>query len=240
VQKGAVYPPEAAALKAFDYRGDPEYVIAASPDMVLIRPFVRRQNPSYIAELENAGLLVVSLYPETFDDCDTYIERLGLLTGRVSEAADKLRLLHEDLDEIAARTRTANAAKKPRVFFEATETEARTVAAGSLPARAILTAGGANIAEGAKPLTKGGSIAPFGVERLLSQADDIDCYIIQQGAMNGARDLNAVKARPGFTAIKAVREGRVLFIDEQLISSPTFRYLDGVRAISLYLAAADH
>ncbi|MDR0584927.1 MAG: hypothetical protein LBG57_11365, partial [Treponema sp.] len=37
-----VYPPEAAAFAVYDYNGDPEYIIAAEPDLVLIRPFIRR------------------------------------------------------------------------------------------------------------------------------------------------------------------------------------------------------
>jgi iron complex transport system substrate-binding protein len=233
VQNGADYPAETAALPRFDYNGDPEYIIAAGPDLVLIRPFVRRQSPAYIAELEMAGIAVVSLYPESFDDFDAYIRRLGLLSGRDAEAEERLAAFHRSLDGIAARS--AQAVKKRTVFFEATENEIRTAASGSLPARAIAFSGGINAAPGAEPMTPGSSIARFGAERLLGRAGEIDVYVVQQGAMNPVAGIAALRARPGFSALKAVREGNVLFVNEKIISSPTFRYLEGVALLARFL-----
>jgi iron complex transport system substrate-binding protein len=235
VQSSAVYPPEAESLPRFNYSGDPEYVIAANPDLVLIRPVIRRQSPDYIDELERAGLRVVSLYPEQLDDFDEYIMRLSLLIGREKEAEEKLLSFHTEIDALSA-----NAAKimlKKKIFFEATENEVRTVAKGSLPARAIEAAGGINIAAGAKALRAGSSIAAFGIEKVLENADGIDAYIVQQGAMNQTKNIASLAARPGFKAVKAVREGRVLFIDENIISSPTFRYPQAIREIQGFLYA---
>ena len=65
----------------YDYNADPENVIAAEPDLVLIRPFINRKSPDFVAALENAGLTVVSLYPESFEEFDGYIEKLAMLTG---------------------------------------------------------------------------------------------------------------------------------------------------------------
>jgi iron complex transport system substrate-binding protein len=233
VQRGADYPAEAAAFPQFDYNGDPEYIIAAAPDLVLIRPFIRRQSPAYIAELEMAGITVVSLYPESLDDFDGYIRCLGLLSGRSAGAEECLAAFHQGLDRIAALT--ARTAEKQTVFFEATEHEIRTAASGSLPARAIAFSGGVNIASGAQPVTPGSSIARFGAENLLARADEIDAYVVQQGAMNPASGLDALRARPGFSVVKAVREGNTLFLNEKLISSPTFRYLDGVAILANFL-----
>jgi iron complex transport system substrate-binding protein len=233
VPGAADYPEEAAALPRFDYNGDPEYLIAAAPDLVLIRPFIRRQSPGYIAELERAGITVVSLYPESLDNFDGYIRRLGLLSGRTGAAEQRLADFHEGL--AAIQEITANVTRKQRVFFEATANESRTVTADSLPGRAIHFAGGVNIAGDAPAITPGSSIARFGPEKLLMSADRIDVYVVQQGAMNRSADLAALRARPGFGAIAAVREGKVLFISEKLISSPTFRYLDGVRTLAAFL-----
>jgi iron complex transport system substrate-binding protein len=227
------YPEEAAALPRFDYNGDPEYLIAAAPDLVLIRPFVRRQSPGYLAEIERAGITVVSLYPESLDNFDDYIRRLGLLSGRTKEAEQRLADFHSGLAGI--QEITAGVTRKKRVFFEATENESRTVTADSLPGRAINFAGGANIAKDAVAMTPGSSIARFGVEKLLMSSEEIDVYVVQQGAMNRSANLAALRARPGFGAITAVREGKVLFISEKIISSPTFRYLDGVRTLAAFL-----
>jgi iron complex transport system substrate-binding protein len=226
-----VYPPEAAAFAMYDYNGDPEYIIAAEPDLVLIRPFIRRHSPNYIAEIEKAGIPVVSLYAKTLDDFDPYIRRLALLVAAEAEAEQQLARFRQGLEQI--RTTASGIDKKQTVFFESTETETRTVSAGSFPALAIEIAGGVNIAAGVKPVTPGSSIAPFGAEKLLLHADEIDAYVIQRGPMNpGAA---APGARPGYRVIKAIQNNRVLYIDEKLVSSPTFRYLEGVREIALFL-----
>jgi iron complex transport system substrate-binding protein len=125
--------------------------------------------------------------------------------------------------------------EKKRVFFESTGNEIRTVAANSLPAKAIEFAGGINAAPSLPPISPGSSIARFGAEALLGIADNIDVYVVQQGAMNRVSDIEAVASRPGFGAVKAVQQGRVLFINERLISSVTFRYLEGVRILADYL-----
>jgi iron complex transport system substrate-binding protein len=225
------YPQAAAELPVFEYTGDPEYVIAADPDLVLIRPFIRRHNPAYIDALEKAGIPVISLYPETFDDFDGYIRRLALLAG--VDAGDKLNSFHSELQDI--RNAAALINNKQSVFFETTERETRTASPQSLPALAIEISGGINIAKDAKPVNPLSSIAHYGMEKLLSRAENIDAYIVQTGAMNPSKSLDALRKRAGFSAIKAIQNGNVLFIDEKIISSPVFRYLQGVKTISNFL-----
>jgi iron complex transport system substrate-binding protein len=233
IARGTDYPPEATALPVFDYNGDPEHIIAAEPDLVIIRPFVRRNSPDYIQKIENAGIPVVSLYCESFEGFDEYILRLGMLSGKLPEAEEKLSSFHRELAEIQKRGEGIQV--KKRIFFESTENEVRTVTANSLPARAIEFAGGINAAPLLPPMSAGSSIARFGVEALLGIADNIDVYIVQQGAMNRTSGIEALRARPGFGAIKAVEEGQVLFINEKLISSVSFRYPEGVRILADFL-----
>jgi iron complex transport system substrate-binding protein len=228
-----VYPPEAVPLATFDYTGDPEYVIAAEPDLVLIRPFIRRKAPNYIKELEKAGVLVVSLYPENYDDFSGYIMKLALLTGTEEKAEQMLSDFYADIEAIAELTSTV--ADKQTVFFESTETNIRTVSADSMAARAITLAGGLNLAAGAEPMTEGSSIAEFGVEKVLQHADDIDVYISQRGAMNSGGNLISIGERAGYDTIKAVRNDRVYLINEKLISSPTFRYYKGICEVARFL-----
>ncbi|MDR0383260.1 MAG: ABC transporter substrate-binding protein, partial [Spirochaetaceae bacterium] len=142
------YPETAKIIPVFEYTGDPEYVIAASPDLVLIRPFIRRRNPAYIAALEKAGIPVVSLYPETFDDFDGYIRRLALLFGM--DAEQKLQEFHSGLRSVEESASSIK--NRLNVFFETTENGTRTASPESLPAIAITTAGGINIAKDAKPV----------------------------------------------------------------------------------------
>jgi iron complex transport system substrate-binding protein len=229
--KTCTWPPEAASFARYDYTGDPEYIIAAAPDLVLTVPRIHRSVPDYITELKKAGIPVVSLYCADFDGFDEYIRRLALLAG--VDASERLSEFHRRLDEIRAKTAAVPPGEKQRVFFETTENNYRTAAPDSFPARALEFAGLVNIAAGAQPIVAGSSISPFGVERLMEKAADIDLYVAQHGPMNPATAAS-IRSRPGFTAIKAVAEGRILIIDEKLISSPTSRFLEGVAALSRF------
>ena len=99
-----IYPPEAAFLDEYDYKGDPEQVIAAQPDLLLIRPFIRQKAPDYIKTIENAGIPVVSLYPSSFDEFDEYINKLALLTATEQNAKKLLDDFHNEINTINIKT----------------------------------------------------------------------------------------------------------------------------------------
>ncbi|MDW5299307.1 MAG: ABC transporter substrate-binding protein [Sedimentibacter sp.] len=233
VHDTSIYPPETQKIPIYDYTDDPEKIIAADPDLVLIRPFITRKVPDFVEAIENAGITVVSLYPEKFEDFDDYIEKLSLLTGTEEVAKEKLALFHENIDDVSSKTKSV--IEKQRIFFEATEANLRTITEESMAAHAIAFAGGINIAEKAEAVEEGSSIATFGVEKILSLADDIDVYVSQRGAMNAGGNLHSIFIRPGFDTIKAIKDKRVYILNEKIISSPTFRFYKGVRELSRYL-----
>lgn len=222
--------PAAKNKPAFDYRADPEKVLAAQPDLVIIRPFIKQSNPDFVKTLEQANIKVVSLYPEKFDEFDGYIQKLAALTGREQQAADKLAAFHAKLKAVAERLAKVEARK--HVYFEATATEYRTITADSMPGTILKLAGGINIAADAQPLKTASSIAAYGSERLLMKADEIDAFLAQRGPMNPGITPESIRQRPGFDKIKAVREGKIYIIDEKLVSSPTFHLADSVEQLA--------
>ena len=233
--KTSIYPPEAAFLPRYDYKGDPEKLIAAEPDLVIARPFVNRNYPEYIEALEKAGLTVVSLYPASNDCFEKYVTILGMLTGKEKEVEAELVKLDERIKAIHNKVKDIPEKDKKTAFFEATQTQYRTVTTDSNPAKAIELAGGINIASDVKPIERGSTIAEFGLENIMLNADNIDVYISQRGAMNGGGSILSIEQRKGFDAVKAVREGKILELNEKLISSPTFRYYKGVNEIARLL-----
>lgn len=219
------YPIEFRDKPVFDYKSDPEKVIAARPDLVLIRPFIERKQPDFVDALRQSGISVVSFYPQSQDAFDAYIMNLGLVTGREKMAERKLKAFHEQMS--ALRAITKNIEPKINVFFESSDVEIKTVTPDSMAARAIETAGGINIASDAQAITKGSSIAAYGPERVLEKADQIDAYVTQRGVMGAGGNLHTISIRPGFDTVKAVRNGKVLEINQKIISSPTFRQVKG-------------
>lgn len=231
--KTSIYPPEAAFLPRYLYQEDPEKMIAAAPDVVIIRPFINRKSPEFVEALENAGVLVVSLYPDSFDGFDEYIEKLALLSGKTEEAEKLLKEFHENIHGISQLTKDIK--DKKTIFFESTDVNIRTVTSDSMPGRAIRFAGGINAAGDIPAMKAGSSIAPFGLEKVVEIGENIDVYISQRGAMNCGGNEKTITQRPGFKTIKAVKNHKVYTINEKMISSPTFRYIKGVGEFSRYL-----
>lgn len=231
--KTGIYPEAASEITMYDYHSDPEKVIAADPDCVIIRPFITRKVPEFVKALENAGITVVSLYPESYNDFPEYISKLSMLVGKEDEGKKQLELLENRIADIKAKTSAID--DKQTMFFESTETNIRTVTEDSMPALAIKAAGGINIAEGAKAVEEGSSIAVFGEEAIMKYANDIDVYVSQRGAMNCGGSLLGISQRAGYEAIKAVKDERVFEINEKIISSPTFRYYKGIRELARFM-----
>ncbi len=231
--KTCTYPPDAALAEVFDYNGDPEKVISANPDLVIIRPFIRKKVPDFVKVIESSGIKVVSLYPDKFDKFDEYIKKLAMITGMEENAQKLLLEFHKELDDI--KSITSGISPKQTLFFESTETNVRTITSDSMAGIAIESAGGINIAKDAKPLEEGSSIADFGEEKVLMNADKIDVYISQRGSMNSGASKQGISERAGFDIINAIKNGRFFTINEKIISSPTFRYTKGVREIARYL-----
>lgn len=231
----SIYPPEAAFLPRYDYRADPEPLIAANPDLVVIRPFINRNYNNYVKALKKAGIHVVSLYPDNSEAFNEYIEALAILVGKTNEASKQLELLYTRVEDIAMITSGIDEANKLNVYFESSKAGYKTVTIDSNPAKAIELAGGINIATEVEPIEKGSTIAAFGIENLMLNSDNIDVFVSQRGAMNSGGSLISIPQREGFKAIKAVANNNILEINEKIISSPTFRYYKGVNEIARML-----
>lgn len=234
VSNSEVYPEEALLLPVYHYREDPEKVIAAMPDLVLVRPMIERVVPEYIEALERAGLTVASLYPDTAEEFDGYIRTLALITGTETQAE---ALLADRTARIQAIAEKIEGVDRVKVFFEASADPLRTLTPTALAAVSVHLAGGELAAHDADE-NPGSSMVEYPVEKLLEKAEEIDVYVAQSGGMNKTVTEADVYSRPGYQAIRAVREGRVLVIDEKLVASPTFRQLEGVELLAEAFDAA--
>ncbi len=221
------YPPEASAKPVFSYHGDLEIFLAARPDLVLVRPMIERGYAPLVDRLQKAGITVVSLQPATVTEMFAYWRALGLLTGHKAAAEQMVAGFHERTTRIGLRT--ALISKKQRVYFEAIHDRMRTFSPGSMAIFALECAGGVNVAADAAP-RQGTNIADYGKERILAKADGIDIYLAQSGPMNHP-SRKTIRNEPGFGLIRAVRDDRIYFIEEELVSRPTPRLLEGVCSI---------
>jgi iron complex transport system substrate-binding protein len=123
------------------------------------------------------------------------------------------------------------------VYFEAIHSKMKTFTPDSMAVFALETAGGINVASDAKAV-RNTNIAYYGKERILSHGREIDVYLAQSGVMNQP-SLELILNEPGYKTIKAVADGEIYLIDEQIVSRPTMRLLDGIYNIGKILYPVD-
>ncbi len=233
VPPGTDWPPAARKKPVFSYHDDPERILAARPDLVLIRPMVVRGHRAWVESLTLAGVRVVALQPKGPKEMFAYWRRLGRLTGREPEAEAMVERFRRRLAGLRARVASIPPQKRPRVYFESIHSKRKTFAPGSIAIFALTAAGGVNLATDADQV-RDTNIADYGTERILAHADDMDVYLSQRGTMNRV-SVKDIAGSPGFAALKAVRSGRVYLIDERLVSRPTMRLLEGIAKVQALL-----
>ncbi len=224
------YPASVTGKPRFSYREDPEKFIALHPDLVLVRPMIERSYPQFIDTLRRAGIVVISLQPNNIDEMFGYWQDLGILTGHEAQAEEMIAVFTSRLKVIQDSLKGIKLDQRPKVYFQSIHKKMKTFAPESLGTFVLEQAGAINIAADAEQV-RNTNIAIFGKEQLLSHGSEIDIFLAQHGRMNPV-DVKTIMNEPGFGAIKAVRDGRVYLIEEELVSRPTLRIMDGIEQLN--------
>lgn len=223
------HPPAALAKPAFGSRDDPERFLAARPDLVLLRPMHVRAHPGLAASLRQAGVTVAAFQPRTVEEMLAYWRKLGALTGRQAQARAMARAFAAGLARLRGRVDHVPPGQRPGVYFESIHRHMKTFAPDSMAVFVLKAAGGRNLAADARAV-RATNIAAYGKERIMALASRLDVYLAQVGAMNRVTKRDIME-EPGFTALKAVAQGRVHLVPEELVSRPTPRLLQGVALV---------
>jgi iron complex transport system substrate-binding protein len=150
-----------------------------------------------------------------------------------------VRRFQAAVKESAEKLNRIPLSKRKKVYFEAIHSKMKTFSQNSIAVFVLETAGGINIAGDALQM-RSTNIAAYGKERILAKAAEIDVFLAQHGPMNPV-SADIIRSEPGFSAVKAVKEGNVYLIDEWIVSRPTLRLIEGIRQIHriLYPENAD-
>jgi len=201
---------EPAAAKSIEKVGgikvNFEKVVALKPDLVLIVKF----SDGTIEKLASAGLLVLVVDPQSVGE----VARTAILVGRAT--GDDGSVLAATIDQRVqqVRVKVAAATTKPRVYHEVDASDPAkifTVGPGSYIHDLIEIAGGTNIA--AKAV---GAYPQLSAEEILRADPEV---IVLAAAPYSAKP-EQVAARTGWSAISAVKNGRIVTIEPNLINRP--------------------
>ena len=218
------YPPEAASVE--DVGGsfgeyDLEAIVALQPDLVLAGEI---NSPELVASLEDLGLTIFLLSnPQGFTELFNNLETVGKLTGHETEADDLVESLSARVATVERLTLSVT--DIPSVYYELDATNPAapyTAGLDSYVTMLMWKAGGKNIME----MTLGEWIS-ISLEQLL--VADPDIIILGDAAYGETPEK--VAARPGWEALAAVKNGRIYPIDDNLVSRPGPRLVDGLEAL---------
>jgi iron complex transport system substrate-binding protein len=224
------YPAEALALPDLG-SGYPSYnveaIIALAPDLVLASPLTASEQ---IQSLADQGLSVYVLpNPKTLDDLYLNLLTVGKLTGHEAEATALVNSLQARVKSITEKT--ASVQEKPLVFYELDASQDAnapwTTGPGTFMEMLLGLAGARNAGSVLQ-----GEWATISLEELLQQDPD---FILLGDALYGGVTPEAVAARPGWETLTAVKEGRVYEFDDNTVSRPGPRMVDGLEALAKLL-----
>jgi len=222
------FPPEVADVTdvVIQTQVDVELVVDAEPDLVLAAGNELTPSP-VIEQLEELGLTVLVLYPESLDEVYDDIR----LVATALDATDAADALVGDLEERVAAVEEAVAdAERPLTLYEVFYSEGTTYTAGedSFLASLIEIAGAEPVTGDATGVIDAESLVEADPELILLGSASYDPSMAAPAAA-----LDTVAARPGWGDLAAVQSGDVVpYLDDIVTTRPGPRIVDGLEALA--------
>ncbi len=220
------YPSE--ALQVQDVGGgfgnlDTETIVALQPDLVLASPLTAAEQ---VQGLRDLGLTVFVLpNPLQFDDLYNNLTTVGILTAKTQQAENLISELKQRVRSVEQRL--TGIEQRPLVFYEIDGTDPNapwTAGPNTFIDMLITKAGGINFGHELQ-----GEWVQVSLEEILRRDPDL---ILLGDAIWGGVTVEAVVARPGWGELSAVKAQRVYPFDDNIVSRPGPRLVDGLEALA--------
>jgi iron complex transport system substrate-binding protein len=220
------YPAEAKNVTKIGGFMDPslEQVVALKPDLVLATDM----HQSIIKNMEDAGLKVLVLNPNTLEEIFDSIVLVGKAAGVENQAVDLTQGLKERVQAVSQKVADISDNQRPTVFYEMWYEPLMSIGKDNLIGQMIQIAGGTNIT---------GDIPeqyPQVSEELII-ARNPQVMIISYGHENQEISPAQIAARRGWQNIAFVQSNRIYTIDTDLLTLPGPRIVDGLEQMAACL-----
>ncbi len=199
-----------------------ELVLQQKPDLVIARTgtlFKQELKDKF----ELAGVKVIQFRSIELDTAQHMIGQMGILLNRQGQAQQLSDYIRHYENLITERIANLSSDKRPLVLFQSMGHMYWSNNADTAGHRRIVAAGGTNIAAD-EPV----HVPHLSAEWVYEKNPDITVYSYLDASDAGEipvmEDLKMVHdmmvAQPGFSEIKAVKEGKVYIIDSRLLTGP--------------------
>ena len=223
------FPAEVSALPklgGFD-KYNYEQLVALKPDLVLLAEINAKEQAK---QIEDLGLTVFYLNnPKTLDDLYTNLDIVARLTGHEQDSAALVTSLKA---RVAAVDEKVNISSfHPVVYYEIDGTDPAkpyTVGPGTFIDLLIVRAGGVN-------LTSAAGITDAYPQVSLEEVVKTNPDLIILGDAAFGTSVDSIGKRPGWGNLKAVTGAHVFAFDDNTVSRPGPRLIDGLEALAKLL-----
>lgn len=203
-----------------------ELIVSLQPDLVLAAQI---NTAEQVKTLEDLGLTVYYLAnPTDFDGLYANLRQVAILIGREKEAEALIAELETRV--AAVEDKIAISSYRPLVFYELDSTDINapwTSGPGTFIDLLINMAGATNLGHDLQ-----GEWVQVSVEELISRNPEV---ILLGDYVWGGVKPEDVAARPGWDAIAAVKNEKVYPFDDNLVSRPGPRLVDGLEELARLL-----
>ncbi len=210
-----------------------EQIIALEPQVLLMSTMA--QTEEQIKALEDAGIKVVVSDAQDIEGVYTAVNMVGTLMGKQAEAENVVTNMKKALAELGEKAAAApEQEKKPTVYFEVSPLEYGLWAAG----------GGTFMNEVAELLGMENVFADLPAWAEISEEQVIERnpdYIVTITMYFGEGPMpeEEIASRPGWENVSAVANGKILRMDNNELSRPTPRIVDGAQMLYDFVYGAE-
>jgi iron complex transport system substrate-binding protein len=219
------YPEKAGSLPSIgggfgDY--NLEAIVDLEPDLVLAAGI---NTPEQVKALEDLGVTVYFLQnPTTLDEMYENLLTVAELTGHVLETEQLVEEISSRVSNIESLVQSAE--ERPTAFYELDATDPSapwSAGSGTFIDTLITMAGGANIASDME-----GQYLQISIEELLVR----DPQVILLGDAAYGVTPESLSERTGWSNMSAVANNRIFTFDDNLVSRPGPRLVDGLEELA--------
>jgi iron complex transport system substrate-binding protein len=202
-----------------------EAIVDLEPDLVLAAEI---NTPEQVKAMEDLGLTVFLLpNPISLEEMYGNLLTVAKLTGHESETEELVEVLRDRVSQVEMGIESAE--DQPTTFYELDATDPSapwTAGSGTFINTLITMAGGVNIASDME-----GQYLQISVEELLVR----DPQVILLGDSAYGVTAESLSERPGWNNISALLNGRIYAFDDNLVSRPGPRLVDGLEELARLL-----
>ncbi len=214
------YPPEAPKTDLSGYTPNVEAIVGHRPDLVLFTT----PNDDLEAGLKAAGVPAI-LQPtaQSLDDSYSQIEELGVATGNATKAGEVVSKMKSDIRELAQSAESV----RGLTYYHELEQTYFSVTSKTFIGQVYGLLGLENIADAAD--AEGGGYPQLSAEHIIQANPDL---IFLADTKCCGQTPETVAARPGWNQIDAVKQNRVIPLDDDIASRWGPRVVDLLREVT--------